>query len=70
MLLWALGFGGAQPARQPLVRREHLFRFVGLADLLQFLNWACGLVRTRDELAEADCALSQRLRTADPGMRT
>jgi len=37
---------------------ESLFRFAGLADFLHFLDWSCGLVRTRDELAEAAHAFS------------
>jgi adenosine deaminase len=47
--------------------REQLFRFEGLADFLHFLDWACGLVRTRDELAEAACAFSQRLAASGTG---
>jgi len=57
---WARKFG--EPMPRP---RESLFRFEGLADFLHFLDWACGLVRTRDELAEAAHAFSRRL--ADDG---
>ena len=42
---WARKFG--EPMPRP---RESLFRFEGLADFLHFLDWACGLVRTREEL--------------------
>jgi adenosine deaminase len=58
---WAGKFGELMP--RP---RETLFRFEGLADFLQFLDWACGLVRTREELAEAAYAFSRRL--ADSGV--
>jgi adenosine deaminase len=47
--------------------RETLFHFEGLADLLQFLDWACGLVRTREVLASAACAFSQRLAASGTG---
>jgi adenosine deaminase len=47
--------------------REHLFRFEGLTDFLDFLDWACGLVRTREELAEAAYAFSQRLAASGTG---
>jgi len=57
---WARKFGVPMP--RP---RESLFRFSGLVDFLHFLDWACGLVRTRDELAEAAYAFSRRL--ADDG---
>lgn len=57
---WAHKFG--EPMPRP---RESLFRFEGLADFLHFLDWACGLVRTREELAEAAYAFSRRL--ADSG---
>jgi adenosine deaminase len=57
---WAIKFG--EPMPRP---RESLFRFEGLADFLHFLDWACGLVRTREELAEAAYAFSRRL--ADSG---
>jgi adenosine deaminase len=59
---WANKFGEAMP--RP---REHLFRFEGLTDFLDFLDWACGLVRTREELAEAAYAFSQRLAASGTG---
>jgi adenosine deaminase len=38
----------------PLPRpRERLLQFGGLAEFLQFLDWICGLVRTREQLATA-----------------
>ena len=53
---------------EPMPRpRESLFRFEGLADFLHFLDWACGLVRTREELAEAAYAFSQRLAASGTG---
>lgn len=59
---WATRFG--EPLPRP---RERLFQFEGLADFLQFLDWACGLVRTREELAESAYALSQRLAASGTG---
>ncbi|HYN60318.1 MAG TPA: adenosine deaminase [Rubrivivax sp.] len=59
---WARKFG--EPMPRP---RESLFRFEGLADFLHFLDWACGLVRTRDELASAAYAFSQRLAASGTG---
>jgi adenosine deaminase len=59
---WARKFGEALP--RP---RESLFRFHGLADFLHFLDWACGLVRTREELAEAAYAFSRRLANSGAG---
>jgi adenosine deaminase len=59
---WAQKFG--EPMPRP---RESLFRFEGLADFLHFLDWACGLVRTREELAEAAYAFSQRLAASGTG---
>ena len=59
---WAIKFGETMP--RP---RESLFRFEGLADFLHFLDWACGLVRTREELAEAAYAFSQRLAASGTG---
>jgi adenosine deaminase len=46
---------------------ERLFEFENLADFLSFLDWACGLVRTRDELAEAAYAFSRRLAASGAG---
>jgi adenosine deaminase len=59
---WAKKFG--EPMPRP---REHLFEFEGLTDLLDFLDWACGLVRTREELAKAAYAFSQRLAASGTG---
>jgi len=59
---WAHKFG--EPLPRP---RESLFRFEGLADFLHFLDWACGLVRTSDELAEAAHAFSRRLAASGAG---
>mgnify|MGYP006204141027 CR=1 FL=1 len=53
---WARRFGEPLP-RPP----EQLLKFEGLADFLHFLDWACGLVRSREELAEAAYGFSQRL---------
>jgi adenosine deaminase len=56
----------AAQARVALPRpRERLFEFEGLADFLQFLDWACGLASTRERLAELSYGYSQRL--ADQG---
>jgi adenosine deaminase len=59
---WAKKFGESMPRS-----RETLFRFEGLADFLHFLDWACGLVRTRDELASAAYSFSQRLAASGTG---
>ena len=59
---WAKKFG--EPMPRP---RETLFHFEGLADFLHFLDWACGLVRTRDELASAAHSFSQRLAASGTG---
>ena len=59
---WARKFGETMP--RP---RESLFKFEGLADFLHFLDWACGLVRTREELAEAAYSFSQRLAASGAG---
>ena len=59
---WANKFGEPMPRS-----REQLFRFEGLADFLHFLDWACGLVRTREEFAEAAYAFSQRLAASGTG---
>lgn len=45
--------------------RERLFEFEGLADFLQFLDWACGLASTGERLAELSYGYSRRL--ADGG---
>ncbi|MCU0966921.1 MAG: adenosine deaminase [Burkholderiaceae bacterium] len=59
---WANKFSAPMP--RP---RESLFKFEGLADFLHFLDWACGLVRTREELAEAAYAFSRRLAASGAG---
>jgi adenosine deaminase len=59
---WATRFG--EPLPRP---RERLFEFEGLADFLHFLDWACGLVRTREELAESAYGFSQRLAASGTG---
>lgn len=59
---WAQRHREAMP--RPL---ERLFEFQGLGDFLAFLDWACGLVRTRDELAEAAHAFSRRLAVSGAG---
>jgi adenosine deaminase len=41
--------------------RERLFEFQGLADFLHFLDWACGLVDTRERLAEMAYGFCRRL---------
>jgi adenosine deaminase len=46
----------------PLPRpREQLLQFSGLTDFLQFLDWICGLVRTREQLAALARRFSERL---------
>ena len=59
---WARRFGEPLP-RPP----EQLLKFEGLADFLHFLDWACGLVRSREELAEAAYGFSQRLAAGGTG---
>jgi len=59
---WARRYGEPLP-RPP----EQLLQFQGLADFLHFLDWACGLVRSRDELAEAAYGFSQRLAASGTG---
>lgn len=59
---WAAKF--CEPMPRP---RETLFKFEGLADFLHFLDWACSLVRTREELAEAAYAFSLRLAASGTG---
>jgi len=52
----------ARQAGVPMPRpRERLFSFEGLADILEFLDWACGLASTRDRLAETAYGFCQRL---------
>ena len=46
---------------------EALFQFAGLQDFLHFLDWACGLVRTRDQLALIAYAFAQRMAASGAG---
>jgi adenosine deaminase len=48
----------AAPLPKP---REQLLTFNGLAEFLRFLDWVCGLVRTREQLAEIARRFCQRL---------
>lgn len=59
---WAARFGVPMP--RP---RDELFQFTGLADFLQFLDWACHLVTTREQLAEMAYAFSSRLAVSGAG---
>jgi adenosine deaminase len=59
---WAAQAGVAMP--RP---RERLLQFAGLADFLEFLDWACGLASTRERLAELSYGLSQRLAASGAG---
>lgn len=59
---WAQQAGVAMP--RP---REQLLDFEGLADFLQFLDWACGLASTRERLAELAYGLCQRLAASGAG---
>lgn len=59
---WAQAAGVAMP--RP---REQLFQFEGLADFLHFLDWACGLARTREHLAELSYGYSKRLAASGAG---
>lgn len=52
----------ATEAGVPMPRpKDKLFAFQGLADFLQFLDWACGLATTRDRLAELAYQFARRL---------
>jgi len=52
----------AREAGVPMPRpRERLFEFSGLADFLEFLDWACGLADSAERLAQLARAFSQRL---------
>ncbi len=58
----------AEAAGEPLPRpREHLLEFEGLADFLVFLDWMCGLVRTREQLARAAYAFAGRMGASGVG---
>lgn len=55
----------AREAGVPMPRpREQLFTFDNLADVLELLDWSCGLASTRDRLAEVAYGFCRRL-TAD-----
>ncbi|MBI2717754.1 MAG: adenosine deaminase [Rhizobiales bacterium] len=52
----------ARQARVAMPRpRDQLFSFKGLADFLEFLDWACGLASTADRLAEMAYGFCRRL---------
>lgn len=58
----------AREARVPMPRpRDELFRFAGLADFLQFLDWACGLANTADRLAALARGFCERLQRDGTG---
>ncbi|WP_284617695.1 adenosine deaminase [Aquabacterium humicola] len=57
---WAMQAGVPMP--RPV---ERLFEFAGLADFLEFLDWACALAGTRDRLAQLAHGVCRRL--ADDG---
>jgi len=63
-LLEALARKSGEPMPRP---SEELLRFSGLADFLAFLDWACGLVRTREQMAKIAYALAQRLAASGAG---
>lgn len=46
---------------------DELLAFKGLADFLEFLDFICGLSRTKDQLAKAAYAFSQRMADAGTG---
>jgi adenosine deaminase len=47
--------------------RDELLTFKGLADFLEFLDFICGLSRTKDQLAKAAYAFSARMAEAGTG---
>jgi len=58
----------AAQAQVPLPRPvERLFEFSGLADFLQFLDWACELAHTRDRLAELSYGYCRLLAASGAG---
>jgi adenosine deaminase len=59
----AVGLAKAAGVRLPRPPEE-LRRFAGLTDFLQFLNWICGLYRTRDQLAAAAHGFSRRMQAS------
>jgi adenosine deaminase len=59
---WARRYAVALP--RPV---ERLFEFQGLADFLNFLDWACGLVRTKEELHELAYSFARRVGSSGAG---
>jgi adenosine deaminase len=58
----------AAQAGVPLPRPvDQLLQFQGLADFLQFLDWACSLASTRDRLAELAYSFSRRMAASGAG---
>lgn len=58
----------AREANVPMPRpRERLFEFAGLADFLEFLDWACNLADSAERLAELARSFSRRLREDGTG---
>ena len=58
----------ARHAGVPMPRpRDQLFSFKGLADFLEFLDWACGLANTSDRLAEMAYGFCRRLAAGGTG---
>lgn len=47
--------------------RERLFEFTGLADFLEFLDWSCSLVQSRDTLAGIAYDFSRRIAASGAG---
>jgi adenosine deaminase len=60
--IWAAEAGVPMP--RP---REQLLQFSGLADFLQFLDWACGLADTPDRLASLARGFCERLQRDGTG---
>ena len=46
---------------------ERLLSFSGLSEFLEYLDFACGLMRTKEQLANAAYAFSRRMRQAGAG---
>ena len=60
--------GWAHEAQVAMPRpRERLFEFAGLADFLEFLDWACNLADSAERLAELARSFSRRLRDDGTG---
>ncbi len=53
---WALSSGIPMPRKQ-----AELLNFNGLADFLDFLDWSCSLVSSRERLAQLSYSYAQRL---------